>query len=86
MDSLFLFGYIGKVVYLSMSQRVIFKEYNQHQPILFPPSYDELIPRNHLVRIVNTIIDNIDISSLEKQYKGGGTSLLPKNVIESLCL
>ena len=29
---------------------------------------------NHPVRIVNTIIDQIDISSIENSYKGGGTS------------
>jgi len=29
---------------------------------------------NHPVRVVNTIIDNVDISALEKSYKGGGTS------------
>ncbi len=68
-----------------MSQRVIFKEYNQHQPMLLPPSYDELIPVNHPVRIVNTIIDYIDISSLEKQYKGGGTSSYhPKMLLKVL--
>ncbi|MBQ0739905.1 transposase, partial [Aquimarina celericrescens] len=29
---------------------------------------------NHPVRIVNTILDGIDVSSLEATYKGGGTS------------
>ena len=38
------------------------------------PSYDDLVPVNHPVRIVNTIIDQIDISALERSYKGGGTS------------
>lgn len=68
-----------------MSQRVIFKEYNQHQPMLLPPSYDELIPANHPVRIVNTIIDHIDISSLVSRYKGGGTSSYhPKMLLKVL--
>lgn len=57
-----------------MSRNVIFKRYDQDQLSLLPPSYDDLVPINHPVRIVNTIIDHVDISSLEKGYKGGGTS------------
>ena len=57
-----------------MSRKVIFKTYTQDQLSLLPPSYDDLVPENHPVRIVNIIIDHIDISALEKSYKGGGTS------------
>jgi len=57
-----------------MSRNVIFKTYDQDQLSLLPPSYDDLVPKNHPVRIVNTIIDSLDISVLEKSYKGGGTS------------
>ena len=57
-----------------MSKKVVFKTNNQDQLSLLPPSYDELVPKNHPVRIVNTIIDRVDISALEKTYKGGGTS------------
>lgn len=42
--------------------------------MLLPPSYEELVPENHPVRVVNEIIERIDISDLEKTYKGGGTS------------
>jgi transposase len=57
-----------------MSKKVVFKTYNQDQLSLLPPSYDDLVPANHPVRIVNTIIDRLDITALEKSYKGGGTS------------
>lgn len=57
-----------------MSRKVVFKTYHQNQLSLIPPSYDDLVPKNHPVRIVNTIVDHLDISSLEKTYKGGGTS------------
>lgn len=57
-----------------MSRKVVFKTYHQNQLSLIPPSYDDLVPKNHPVRIVNTIVDHLDISSLEKSYKGGGTS------------
>ena len=57
-----------------MKSNPVWKTNNQSQLSLLPPSYDDLVPRNHPVRIVNTILDQIDVSSLEKSYKGGGTS------------
>jgi len=59
---------------LNMKRKVVFKRYEQNQPMLLPPSYEDLVPENHPVRIVNEIIDRIDIGELEKTYKGGGTS------------
>src|SRR5690606_29308082 len=41
---------------------------------LLPPSYDDFVPEHHPVRIVNSILDQIDIACIEKTYKGGGTS------------
>jgi transposase len=54
--------------------RIIFKEYTQEQPSLLPPSLEELIPKDHLVRVVNRVIEQIDIKPLLGKYKGGGTS------------
>jgi transposase len=51
-----------------------FKAYTQAQPSRIPPSWDELIPAEHVVRVVNRAIDKIDLEPLLKQYKGGGTS------------
>jgi Transposase and inactivated derivatives len=42
--------------------------------MLLPPNLDELIDGTHPVRVINNVIDSLDISSLSKQYKGGGTS------------
>jgi transposase len=53
---------------------VKFKEYAQNQIMLIPPSLEEMIDKNHPVRIVNQIIDQIDIGPLFSKYKGGGTS------------
>ena len=55
-------------------RKVVFKRYVQDQPMLLPPSYEELVPENHPVRVVNEVIERVDISALEKSYKGGGTS------------
>ena len=51
-----------------------FKEYAQNQIMLIPPSLEEMIDKNHPVRIVNQVIDKIDIDPLFAKYKGGGTS------------
>ena len=53
---------------------VIFKAYTMAQPSLMPSSLDELIPEDHLVRVVNRVIEKIDIQPLLENYKGGGTS------------
>lgn len=43
--------------------------------MLLPPSLEELIEENHPVRVVNDVIDRINIEPLLKQYKPGGTSV-----------
>jgi transposase len=53
---------------------VIFKEYNPQQVLLLPPSLDEFIPEKHLVRVVNQVVESMDISDLINTYEGGGTS------------
>lgn len=52
----------------------VFKPYIQNQPSLMPPRLDELIPEDHLVRVINRAIDQLNLEPLLKQYKGGGTS------------
>jgi hypothetical protein len=51
-----------------------FKSYIMNRPALIPPSWDELIPGDHVVRVVNRAIEQIDLAALLKQYKGGGSS------------
>ncbi|MDZ7645686.1 MAG: transposase [Cytophagales bacterium] len=53
---------------------VIFKQYQQQQVLLLPPSLDELISPKHLVRVVNQVVESMDISDLINLYEGGGTS------------
>lgn len=56
------------------NSKVVFKDYSPNQLMLLPPSLEELIEPNHPVRVVNKVIDSINIDSLTRQYKGGGTS------------
>lgn len=55
-------------------KKVVFKHDNQNQSALFPVSYESFIPEGHPVRVVNKIIDRLDISDILSTYKGGGTS------------
>lgn len=52
----------------------MFKNYNQNQQFLLPPSLDEMIPEDHMVRVVNKTIDEMDITTILATYKGGGTT------------
>ncbi len=54
--------------------KVVFKAYQQHQLRLLPYSLEALIPSGHPVRLVNSVIDQINISLIEKRYKSGGCS------------
>lgn len=55
------------------------------QPMLLPPSLDELIPEGHIVRIINDFVEAIDLSALTATYKGGGTSSYhPKMLLKIL--
>ncbi len=49
-----------------------FKDYNQQQNWLFPPSIEELIPENHPVRIVNGVIEQLDLRLLVEEYSNEG--------------
>jgi len=52
----------------------LFKAYRQNQTYLFPPSVEDMIATNHPVRVVNEVMDRIDIDVIIKKYKGGGTT------------
>ena len=58
----------------SAKKNIPFKPYIQNQLHLLPPSLDQLIAENHPVRVVNDVIEKLDIDSLLKSYKGGGTT------------
>jgi len=50
----------------------IFKEYSQSQGFLLPPSLDEFVPENHEARIINDVVDTMDLWPLLAKYEGGG--------------
>lgn len=66
-------------------RKATFKPYNPDQLSLLPPSLDELIPNNHVVRVVRSVIDQLNIDDLLKKYEGGGASSYhPKMMLKIL--
>lgn len=53
--------------------QVVFKEYNQSQ-LSLPIDLECLIPPTHLVRVVNSTIDQMNLAPLFAKYPGGGRS------------
>ena len=51
-----------------------FKTYSKDQLQLIPQSWDEKIKQGHPVRIVDQVVDSLNLSRLYSSYKGGGTS------------
>ena len=69
------------------SDKITYKSYEQDQPYLIPPSADELIPADHLVRLVNEVIDEMGIERLLRKYQtGGGASRYHPVMMTKLCL
>jgi hypothetical protein len=47
-----------------------FRPINRNTGFLLPPSVDEWLPLRHLARFVVKVIDGLDLSELEKSYRG----------------
>ena len=79
------YSYQGGLMIMSKNNKVVFKVYSPSQGMLLPPSLEELIPLSHPVRVVNEVIESINLELLEKAYKGGGTSSYhPKMLLKIL--
>ena len=50
-----------------------FKDVHQNQIMLLPPSLDDFIDKNHLVRILDSLVDRITSKSIEDIFSGGGS-------------
>ena len=49
-----------------------FRPYRQNQMRLLPLDLSEMIPGNDLVRVVDAVVESLDLSLLESFYPGGG--------------
>ena len=56
------------------SSKIVFKDYSPDQGTLFPPNLSDFIEDNHPVRVINDVINRLNIDALIAKYKGGGSS------------
>jgi transposase len=67
--------------------RPVFKEYTVGQIVLLPTNLDELIPADHIARVIYAFVQKMDLAPLEAHYKGGGASSYhPKMMLAVLLL
>lgn len=65
--------------------KLAIKSDNRKQNLLLPPSLEELVPENHMVRVVDAVVDRLDISDILSTYRGGGNSAFnPKMMLKVL--
>ena len=65
--------------------KIAFRNDNQKEILLFPPSLEEKIPATHSVRVVNAVIDNLNVDSILDSYRGGGNSCFhPRQMLKIL--
>ena len=64
-------------------KKVIFKKYDQKQYVSVPIDISSFIGEGHIVRIIDGVVEAMDISVLESYYEGGGSSSYhPKMLIK----
>lgn len=70
--------FVPKNLYLKAQskndKKVQFKALPSNSPSLFPEDIFDKIPTNHPVRLVNQVVDNLDLELIIKRYKGGETT------------
>jgi len=72
-------------VHPNNKMKVQFKALPSNSPSLFPEDIFSRIPENHPVRLVNAVVDKLNIDHIIGQYKGGGTtSYHPRMLIKIL--
>lgn len=67
-----------------------FREYTQRQPYLLPPSLEEFVKDKDLVRVVDEVVEGIDLKPLIAKYSGGGSpayhpQMMLKVVVYAYC-
>lgn len=63
----------------------VFKPHSVHQQDLFPLNLNDLIPENHSARLIDSVVEKLEISDIISQFKGGGrSSYHPKMLLKIL--
>jgi transposase len=65
--------------------KVVFKPHSVHQQELFPLNLNDLVPFEHSARLIDQVVEKLDISAITVLYKGGGASSYhPKMLLKIL--
>lgn len=51
-----------------------FKEYNQDQSFLLPPSIHDFLPHGHLSHVINEVVNELDLKEIYNRYSDLGCS------------
>ena len=54
--------------------KAVFKTYAPNQLQLLPPTWEEKIDKAHPVRVVDKVIEQLDLTKLYDSYEGGNCS------------
>ncbi len=55
--------------------KVVYKSYNRNEGSLFPVYLSDMVPAEHPARVVDAVVDGLDLTELERTYKGGGPAV-----------
>ena len=58
-----------------------FKPVNTDQLMLLPPSVEDFIPSGHLARVINDVVETIDVSAIEARYSHLGQKSYPPHLL-----
>ena len=61
-----------------------FKSQNNTQYFLLPPSVEDFIKEDHLARLIDEVVDNIDTSVIENRYSYLGPKSYSSQAVFSL--
>jgi transposase len=63
-----------------------FRPINRDTGFLLPPSVDEWLPQRHLARFVVEVVERLDLSTIEKAYRGSGSASYHPAMLLSLLI
>ena len=75
--SIFLIIFVlrsNKTKLTSSMAKVVYKSYNRNEGSLFPVYLSDMVPAEHPARVVDAVVEGLNLTELERTYKGGGTS------------
>jgi len=59
----------------------MFKQYNQNQLQLLPPDLSDMVAKDHLARLINHVVDEMDLSFIEQTYSSNGQHAYPPRML-----